>query len=299
MGQFFVSRRSPSRSGSCGEMSVSSQGKSWRDLSYREDSSPEQRVDIFLPGGKGPHPAIFWIHGGGWHSGSKEIDFAKPYLDRGIALVSIGYRLSSGGHPFPAQIEDCVAACAWVQNHAAEWSLDASRLGVLGHSAGGHLAALLALASVGAAPFSVPDIQPLSGAVIWSGPLNLGREAGGWPSSMFPWNPDDLFCRTFFPGGEYDEAFGLRASASSYLGSAMPPTLVIHGEADSVVPWQQASRFADDLQKLGVDATFELLPTEGHDIISEERHRQAALFFLETWAQATGTAQKMSHPRTS
>jgi len=250
-----------------------------RDLPDAGESAARWAVDLHLPEGDGPFPLLVWIHGGGWHSGTKDIDFAEPYLRSGFALASIGYRLTSGGSCFPAPIEDCVAAVAWLQQNAARWNIDCARLGVFGHSAGGHLASLVALASVGATPFTRSDLQPFSRVLVWSGPLNLAREVGGWPRSTFAWNPDDAYCRTFFPGGAYDEEFAAWASPASYLSPAMPPVLVIHGQDDSLVPWEQARDFAGNLRALGVDASFELIPGAGHDIIGEERHRQAREFF--------------------
>jgi len=258
-----------------------------RDLS---ESAAPWALDLHLPEGEGPFPLLVWIHGGGWHSGTRDIDFAEPYLRAGFALASIGYRLTSGGSCFPAPIEDCVAAVAWLQQNAARWKIDCSRLGVFGHSAGGHLASLAALASVGATPFTRPGLRPFSRVLVWSGPLNLAREAGRWPRSTFAWNPDDAYCRTFFPGGAYDEEFAAWASASSYLSPAMPPTLVIHGQDDELVPWEQARDFAGNLRALGVDASFELIPGAGHDIISEERHRQAREFFSPLKPEATPAA---------
>lgn len=258
-----------------------------RDLS---ESAAPWALDLHLPEGDGPFPVLIWIHGGGWHSGTKDVDFAQPYLRAGFALASIGYRLTSGGSCFPAPIEDCVAATAWFQRNASRWNIDCSRSGIFGHSAGGHLASLVALASVGATPFVQPDLRPLARALIWSGPLNLAREAGGWPRSTFAWNPEDAYCRTFFPGGAYDEEFATWASASSYLSPAMPPALVIHGQEDELVPWEQARDFAGKLRALGVDAAFELIPGAGHDILCEERHRQAVEFFAPLRAPLPPTA---------
>jgi len=90
-----------------------------------------------------PLPVILWIHGGGWSKGRKEQHSpAISFLNDGYAVASIEYRLS-GEAPFPAQIVDCKAAVRWLRANAAKYNLDADRIGAWGHSAGGHLAALL------------------------------------------------------------------------------------------------------------------------------------------------------------
>lgn len=102
---------------------------------------------IYRPtaGGRGPLPVVVNFHGGGWVSGNvrqSEWWASSVAGEAGVVVVSVGYRLAPE-HPYPGPPEDCYAATAWVAQHAADLSLDAARLAVMGDSAGGNLAAVV------------------------------------------------------------------------------------------------------------------------------------------------------------
>jgi acetyl esterase/lipase len=105
--------------------------------------------DLYLPRAAGPHPAIVAIHGGGWQIGSP-IGYQHwgPYLaSRGYALFAISYRLSKPGQKtFPEALQDVRAAIQFLKGRGGELRINPERIGVMGDSAGGHLAALVALA---------------------------------------------------------------------------------------------------------------------------------------------------------
>ncbi|WP_028933770.1 alpha/beta hydrolase [Pseudonocardia spinosispora] len=106
-------------------------------------------VRIYTPEGDGPLPVIVYFHGGGWVIGDIEVS-DKPCRQlaaaAGAVIVSVEYRLAPE-HRYPAAFEDCYAATAWVAGHADELGVDASKLAVSGDSAGGNLAAVVALAA--------------------------------------------------------------------------------------------------------------------------------------------------------
>jgi len=119
-----------------------------RDVPYREPADSEPRfhsLDIYAPPADGAHPVLVYVHGGGWRAGDKARAGRKPefFTDRGWVFVSINYRLLPAGR-HPANVNDVAAAIAWVGSHIADYGGDPTRIVVMGHSAGAHLAALVA-----------------------------------------------------------------------------------------------------------------------------------------------------------
>ena len=114
-----------------------------QDVAY--GASQRERMDIVLPNSAGPHPVLLYIHGGYWMSRSKsdQTFLARAYAEAGIAFVLVEYDLipSVGMNDVVYQ---CRAATAWLHAHADEYGLDTERFFVSGHSAGGHLTAMLA-----------------------------------------------------------------------------------------------------------------------------------------------------------
>jgi acetyl esterase/lipase len=118
-------------------------------LEYATHDGVRLAGDLYLPKAAGPHPAIVAIHGGGWQAGGPfGYQHWGPYLaSRGYALYAISYRLSKPGQKtFPEALQDARAAIQFLKGRAAELRINPERIGVMGDSAGGHLAALVALA---------------------------------------------------------------------------------------------------------------------------------------------------------
>ena len=112
-----------------------------KDIAYREGESKAWRLDLAMPAdnGVGPRPALVIVHGGGWRSGSKEVDVYQKmmtdYAKKGYVTINVEYRLT-GEVPFPACIEDVKCAVRWLRAHAKEYQVDPDRIGAYGHSAG-------------------------------------------------------------------------------------------------------------------------------------------------------------------
>ncbi len=141
-----------------------------KDVTYAERPSGSLALDAYLPSGPGPHPAVLVIPGGKWmHIDKAKNDwFPKKLAERGVAAFSIEYRPSTTA-PFPAALEDVQAAVRYVRAHAARFRIDPHRLGAVGGSSGGHLAALLATWGEGST--TTGDRVPV--AISWSGPMDL------------------------------------------------------------------------------------------------------------------------------
>jgi len=243
---------------------------------FSPDSS--QKLDLFVPAGPGSFPLLVNIHGGGWHSGGKEggVALAQAYLPKGIAVASLTYRLVKDA-PFPAQIEDCNAAIAWLRAHAQEYQIKPDRVAVTGHSAGAHLCALIATTG-DKSIFKNP--QKVQAAVCAAGIFDMDRDRGQWPEKSFLRN-ERAPMMLFFPGKTYDEAFARYASPQSYIHAGMPPTYIVHGDSDRLVPIGQARVFADDLKKAGVDVTWRVTAGRDHGDVMDKGARAEVAAFLE------------------
>lgn len=115
------------------------------------------RLKVLRPDGPGPFPCLYWMHGGGYFTGSvldEDLRVARLSTEAGLVVVSVDYRLAPE-HPFPAPFDDCMAGLRWVFEHASELNIDPTRVGVGGGSSGGGLAAAVAL---GARDGGFPDL---------------------------------------------------------------------------------------------------------------------------------------------
>lgn len=142
------------------------------NLAYHtgKDADPERhRLDVYAPKGKKDFPVLFFVHGGTWRSGNKGLYVAlgNSFARAGIGVVIINYRLSPKV-THPAHVEDAAKAFAWTHKHIAEYGGDPGRIVLFGHSAGGHLVALLAtdpafLKAEGCSPKNLRGIVSVSG----------------------------------------------------------------------------------------------------------------------------------------
>jgi acetyl esterase/lipase len=116
-------------------------------IAYAQHDGVELAGDLYLPKGKKDAPALVAVHGGGWVQGARSaFQYWGPYLAaRGIAMFSLSYRLATKGKTFPQAVQDVLAGVQFVRGKAGEFGIDPARIGLMGASAGGHLAALAAL----------------------------------------------------------------------------------------------------------------------------------------------------------
>jgi acetyl esterase/lipase len=226
-----------------------------------------QRFDLYLPAGcnAGGMPLVVWIHGDTWRDGSKADCPIVWLANEGYAVASIGYRLSDTA-VFPAQLDDCREAIAEIERNADVWGIDRSRVAVVGSGAGGHLAALVGLASPAittsaTTPDTRGDVLPRIAAVCAvATPASLTtlgpvHDRPGSPASRLVGGP--------LP--EFREA-AQRASPVTHVSADDPPVLILHGAADGTVPARQAVEFDAALKAAGVDSTLVVLANVGHSL---------------------------------
>ncbi|MHB8767267.1 MAG: alpha/beta hydrolase [Deferrisomatales bacterium] len=213
------------------------------DRVYGAGGGRALRCDLYHPpGGGSSRPAALLLHGGGWAEGDKGQlgGYGVQLARRGVVAVACEYRLS-GEAPWPAQLDDVVAALGWVIDQAGELGVDPARVALVGASAGGHLA-LLAAAGENAGVAAVVALYP---------PVRLDRpELSATVRQLF--------------GREPDREALERASPLYRVTAAFPPTLLLHGTGDDVVPWEDSAELHGALRRAGVDAELELFEGQPH-----------------------------------
>lgn len=231
-----------------------------RDVEYGRVGEERLLLDASVPDGAGPFPIALLVHGGGWSGGDKRgsdkpgngadiSPWFAPLTEANFVWCSINYRLAPK-HRWPAGYDDVETAIRWVKAHAAELKGDPRRIVLFGHSAGGQLVALAALqateatrvqAVVGFAP--VTDFEqelPMRGGLSTSLQALLDRPKEVTPESL---------------------AILRALSPINHVAAGAPPFLILHGDADKTVPFQQTLNFLAKLEANGVP--HELITVKG------------------------------------
>jgi acetyl esterase/lipase len=268
------------------------------DLEYARVGDKKLLLDLYLPEkAEGPLPVIVGIYGGAWMGGSKEQAQGIRLSGRGYAVVTFNYRLS-GEAIFPAQIQDCKAAVRWVRANARKYNLDPDRIGAIGHSAGGHLSSLLGT-STGVKEFEKGDNLDFSSGVqavcALSGPTDFLQMDAHAPKGAFLKHDPANSPESRLIGGAIQENKEkvARANPITYASKESPPFLLIHGDADPVVPAHQAELLNEALMKAGVEVRLHLVKGAGHGVGGKEVNVMIDEFFDK---HLKGGKQKKADP---
>ena len=254
---------------------------SHKGLVYTRAGGTELKLDLCMPDmGHDARPAVLCIHGGGWHGGmrSEYIPLVVQLAREGYVAVSVSYRLAPE-HRFPAQIEDVASAVRWMRTHSKQYNVDPQRIGVLGWSAGGHLACLLGTTgrtSESDGPATATHGRGSIQAVVsFSGLTDLTADY---------WKTLSSGAQTLI-GATLRENPGAyrRASPISHVDRHNPPFLFLHGADDEVVPLDQPRRLSKALDSAGVEASLRVFSGMGHRWYGEGMRRasEQALLFLD------------------
>ena len=226
--------------------------QSIRDIEYARAGNVSLRMDASIFAGSEKTPAVIIVHGGGWVAGDRRIDVQPlfaPLTEAGFAWFSISYRLATNVTQFGVAINDVQAAIRYVRSHAAEFHIDPDRIALIGESAGGQLAAMEVLRGG-------PDtaVAAVVGLYTPFDLVSLVKTSNYVPSQI----------RDSVRGTPWESLILAGLSQLSPIENVrrdMPPFLLIHGTADSLVPFQQSCDMCDRMKKVG--ASCELYPVEG------------------------------------
>lgn len=267
------------------------------NLNYADDGKEYHNLDIHLPSVEKPaYKAVVVIYGSAWFANNaKQMGFGalgKQLLESGFAVVAINHRSSSDA-PYPAQINDVKAAVRFLRGNAEKFKIDASFIGITGFSSGGHLASL-AGTSNGVKEFTVNtktvDIEGTLGkytsfsssvqaVVDWFGPIDMalmdnckGPKDGNSPeAALIRGNPADNL-----------DMIAL-LNPITYIDKTDPQFIVIHGEADTVVPHCQSELFSKALKEKGLLTEFISVPQGQHGPVTfnDATFKKMTDFFLK------------------
>jgi acetyl esterase/lipase len=237
-----------------------------KDVQYCTGGGLALLMDFYLPRHQSEKlaPAILWLHGGGWRIGSKEEGpLTAELAAQGFVVASANYRLS-GDAPFPAAVEDAKCAVRFLRANAAKYGLDSNRIGVAGSSAGAHLALLVATAHESAGlegSGGWANVSSRVSAVLsWFGPTDFSVGPAAFE------NGTGFSIRIFLGGDPQQKPENYkRASPVNWVSPDDPPLLLIHGNKDSVVPFDQSARMVKAYRKLGLNVRLIKVRNAGHN----------------------------------
>lgn len=271
-----------------------------RDIAYL-GAERSEKMDAYLPPNtfKRPVPAVLFIHGGGWRNGDKanerEVRIATTLAENGYAVFSINYKMNIGERDaanklhlsyvaWPQNFYDCKSALRFLRAEATRFGVDPARIGVMGGSAGAHLAMLVGL-TINHEEFNRQGLY-----LDQSNSVACVVDLYGIP---------DLRGRkvTPFTGSEFNRvaAYEEKASPVIYLTKETPPFFIAHGTADKVIPVEESRTLAKSLESLGVPYEYIEIPEAPHafDLQPPQKDlRPEVLAFLRKYLGLTSPLQK-------
>jgi len=257
------------------------------NIVYQTSRGYEARLDVYTPAEEkeptSPTPVVVVIHGGGWIAGTKEERVLEmmPYLQMGFAAVNVEYRLAKFSLA-PAAVEDCRCALHWVFVHAKQYNFDPNRVVLQGGSAGGHLVLMAGM------------LTPKDGfdKECWSGPENVWSDnpgTNGEPrvAAIVNWFGiadvlDELhganakgYAVIWLGNQPNADEIAKRVSPINYVSKNNPPIITIHGDKDTLVPYEQSVRLHKALNAAGVPNQLVAMPGAGHGGFTYEQNQRA------------------------
>lgn len=246
-----------------------------KDIEYSNVDGQHLQVDLAMPKKvEGTLPAVVCIHGGGFRAGKRTgyDKMVQMLAQHGYVAITVEYRLAPA-YKFPAAVQDCKTALRWLRANAAKYHVDPQRIGVMGGSAGGHLALFLGVTG-GVKDFDGEgnNDQPnaVSCVVSYYGPSDFTKSYGK--------SVDAAEVLPLFLGGNLEQKprEHIVASPLYWVTPDAPPTLCIHGTEDKYVADEQAHWMVDKLKASAVEAELMLISGAGHGFKFEDKEQTKA-----------------------
>lgn len=254
------------------------------DVIYGRKDGTALTLDVFTPKSGATGAAAIFVVSGGWFSRHESIDgahpvFIQPLVKRGITVFAV-VPGSQPRYTIQEITQDITRSVRFIRRNAATYKIDPSRIGIYGGSAGGHLSLMQGLrrpAGNPAAPDPVDregsDVRAIAAFYPPTDFFNYGQPGENALGqgilvnfkSAFAFRKIDEKTRTFVPvTPEEEKAIGVQISPITHADAGDPPTLLIHGDADKLVPFQQSQILIDKLKAAGVTTKLVTKPGAAH-----------------------------------
>jgi acetyl esterase/lipase len=241
-----------------------------KNIPYLGPDRAEQ-ADLYLPAESKPgekRPGVVIIHGGGWTGGkrdaAREINIGTTLAENGYVGLSIDYMLQTKDGPkiWPQNVYDCKTAVRWIRANADKYQIDVKHIGVIGGSAGGHLAAMVGVTGPKdgldpAGPYGDQSCA-VQAVVDMYGPM--ANSLKRIQTLVDPQNPKA-------------EELMRQVTPLSHLDKNDPPVLILHGTADTTVDLADSQVFAEALKKAGIEHELVIIPDAPHTFHLQPKQR--------------------------
>ena len=252
------------------------------DVIYGRKFGTALTMDVFTPKEKPTRAAVIFTVSGGWFSSHDSINlgFVTPFVNKGYTVFAVVH----GSQPrftIPEAIGDMHRSIRFIRSKAEEFQIDPNRIGIVGGSAGGHLSLMMGTSGQPGNPDAKDSVDKQSSRVQavacfypptdflnWGEPgvVALGTGPLGWLPAPFDFVENDPKTKRFerITDDEKLKKIGREISPITHVSDDDPPMLIIHGDADKVVPIQQANVFIDKLKEHKIPCELVLRPGAGH-----------------------------------
>jgi acetyl esterase len=246
------------------------------DVVYRTVDGQELALDVRVPAGPGPFPAVLLIHGGGFSSGDKAQGVASAWSEylptMGYASISANYRLSGGGPDatgvFPGPLQDVKCALRWTRSRAQELRINPDAIFSLGHSAGGYFSAALVFTGnepslEGTCEEATTTDSSVAGGVSFYGIADFTTLAGQRSQGQLNGAESNLVGGASCLPGALEPSCG-EASPSAYVNAGDPPIYLLHADNDTTIPVEQSQELHQQLTAMGLSSEYLEVSALGH-----------------------------------
>ena len=242
---------------------ISKWGTVEKNIAYSNADFINLKLDVYYPlTAPSLMPAVIYLHGGAWIEGDKSDAASSPevteLVKRGFLVASINYDLAPQ-YTIQGQIENAKCAVRFLRANSSYFGIDPNKIGAMGYSAGGHLAAVLGTsdksAGMDASGGFTDQSSRVQAAVDFYGPTDLRNLFSGYPAIIL----QELVGTSDVNSGILD-----KISPMTYVSADDPSFLILHGDKDSVVPLSQSQALYQSLQAAGIPATLMVVQNGDH-----------------------------------